>query len=120
MEILPLGAVEQRFAELIWENAPIHSGALVELCRVRLNWKKSTTYTVLRKLCQRGLFANTDGCVTARITKEEYMSLQSTRFVEGAFAGSLPAFLAAFTARKALTEQEITQIQAMIDQYKEH
>lgn len=119
MEMMQLGAVEMRFAELIWEYAPIGSGELVTLCQKELNWKKSTTYTVLRKLCQRGLFQNIGGCVSVVITKEEYRSLQSTQFVDGAFAGSLPAFLAAFTSKKALTEKEIDEIQAMIDSYKE-
>lgn len=119
MEVMRLGAVEQRFAELIWANAPIGSGELVKLCQQALNWKKPTTYTVLRKLCERGLFQNTDGCVTPLISKEEYMSLQSEKFVEDTFDGSLPAFLAAFTARKPLSEKEIAQILAMIDAYGE-
>lgn len=119
MELARLGAVEQKFAELIWENAPISSGQLVQLCQAKLNWKKPTTYTVLRKLCERGLFQNNDGCVTVRITKEAYMSVQSTQFVEDTFDGSLPAFFAAFTAGKALSQQEIAEIRAMIDAYKE-
>lgn len=119
MEMIPLGAVEMRFAELIWEHAPIGSGQLVTLAQEALNWKKSTTYTVLRKLCQRGLFQNISGRVTVLITKEEYKSAQSTQFVDGTFAGSLPAFLAAFTAKKALTEKEVAEIQAMIDSYQE-
>lgn len=119
METMRLGAVEQRFAELVWQNAPISSGELVKLCQAELNWKKPTTYTVLRKLCQRGLFQNNDGCVTAVISKEEYYSLQSTQFVEQTFDGSLPAFLAAFTAKKPLSDKEIAQIRAMIDSYGE-
>ena len=119
METMRLGAVEQRFAELVWQNAPISSGELVKLCQENLNWKKPTTYTVLRKLCQRGLFQNVDGCVTAAISKEEYFSLQSTQFVEQTFDGSLPAFLAAFTAKKTLSDKEIAQIRAMIDAYGE-
>lgn len=118
MEILRLGAVEQRFADLIWENAPISSGDLVKLCQQELKWKKPTTYTVLRKLCERGLFQNSDGCVTPVISKEEYLSLQTEKFVEDTFDGSLPAFLAAFTSRKPLSQKEIAQIQAMIATYK--
>jgi len=118
MELTQLGAVEMRFAELIWEHAPIGSGELVVLAQKALNWKKSTSYTVLRKLCQRGLFQNADSRVTVLITKEEYQSLQSAQFVEGNFSGSLPAFLAAFTAKKALTQKEIDQIQTMLDSYK--
>lgn len=119
MDMTRLGAVEQRFADLIWQNAPIGSGDLVKLCQTELNWKKSTTYTVLRKLCERGLFQNIDGCVTQLISKEEYNSLQSEKFVEDTFDGSLPAFLAAFTARKPLSEQAIAEIRAMIDAYGE-
>ena len=119
MTIARLGPVEQRFAELIWENAPISSGELVKLCQKELQWKKPTTYTVLRKLCERGLFQNTDSCVTVLISQEEYMGLQSQQFIEETFSGSLPAFLAAFTSKQALSEKEIAQIQAMIDRYKE-
>lgn len=119
MEFLRLGSVEQRFAELIWQHAPIGSGELVKLCQTELNWKKPTTYTVLRKLCERGLFQNIDGCVTPRISHDEYMSLQSEKFVEETFDGSLPAFLAAFTARKPLSEQEIAEIRAIIASYGE-
>ena len=120
MEIMQLGVVEQKFAELIWTNAPIGSGELVKLCQQELNWKKPTTYTVLRKLCQRGLFQNIDGTVTILMSKEDYMSLQSEKFVEESFDGSLPAFLAAFTARKPLSEKEIAQIREMIATYGEN
>lgn len=114
-----LGTVEQQFAELIWEHAPLSSGELVKLCQQALNWKKPTTYTVLRKLCERGLFQNCDGTVTPLITRQEYMALQSEQFVEETFNGSLPAFLVSFTTRKQLSPQEIEQIQQMIDAYKE-
>ena len=115
MEHMQLGVVEQRFAELIWNNAPISSGELVKLCQRELNWKKPTTYTVLRKLCQRGLFQNQDGTVTPLISRQEYIGLQSEKFLEDTFGGSVPAFLAAFTSRKALSAQEVAQIRAMID-----
>ena len=118
MTIMRLGPVEQRFAELIWDNAPIGSGELVKLCQKELQWKKPTTYTVLRKLCERGLFQNTDGSVKVLISKEEYMSLQSQQFVEETFSGSLPAFLAAFTAKKALSEKEIVEIESMIAHFR--
>ncbi|MBQ8579022.1 MAG: BlaI/MecI/CopY family transcriptional regulator [Clostridia bacterium] len=109
-----LGAVEAQFAALIWENAPLSSGALVKLCEEHLHWKKSTTYTVLKKLCERGLFQNEGGCVTVLVTKEEYEARQSSQFVEESFSGSLPAFVAAFTREKALTENEISELQALI------
>ena len=110
-----LGDVEMKFADIIWENEPLSSGQLVKLCEEILQWKKSTTYTVLKRLCQRGLFQNTDGVVTSIISRAEYYALQSEKFVEDTFEGSLPAFLAAFTARKKLSEKEIAELQALID-----
>ena len=114
-----LGVVEARFADLIWRSAPIRSGELVKLCEQELSWKKPTTYTVLRRLCQRGIFQNEDGIVTARISREEFYSIQSERFVEETFSGSLPSFLAAFTRRRSLSVDEIEEIRRMIDSYKE-
>ena len=119
MEDVKLGAVESRFAGLIWANEPLHSRDLVKLCEAELNWKKPTTYTVLRKLCERGLFRNEKGMVSSVISREEFYAMQSEKFVEETFEGSLPAFLAAFTARKALSTEEIAQIRAMIDGYGE-
>ena len=111
-----LGVVETKFADLIWAHAPLSSGALVRLCEQELEWKKSTTYTMLKRLCQRGLFANDGGTVTALISKEEFAARQSEEFVEEAFHGSLPQFLAAFSSRKPLSEQEIAALQQLIDQ----
>ena len=119
MEELKLGAVESRFADIIWRNQPLISRELVKLCQEELNWKKPTTYTVLRKLCERGLFQNVDGTVSALISREEFYAMQSERFVEETFEGSLPAFLAAFSKRKALSAQEIEEIRKMIDSYGE-
>ena len=115
MDERKLGVVEARFADLIWQNEPISSGALVRLCEGKLGWKKSTTYTVLKKLCERGIFRNERGEVTALISRDEFYALQSQRFVEESFDGSLPAFVAAFSSRKALTTQEIAEIRRMID-----
>ena len=95
------------------------SRVLVELCAQQLGWKKSTTYTVLKKLCDRELFQNQDGMVTSLISKSEFHAMQSEKFVEETFAGSLPAFLAAFTKRKNLTTEEIAEIRAMIDSFEE-
>ena len=114
-----LGPVELRFAELIWEHAPLSSTALVHLCASELGWKKSTTYTVLKKLCDRGLFVNDHGTVRVLVTRAEYDSMQSTQFVEEAFSGSLPAFLSAFAAGKKLTAPEVDELQRMIDRYRE-
>ena len=116
MEDLKLGAIESRFADLIWAHAPLTSGELVKLCQEELHWKKSTTYTVLKKLCHRGLFRNDGGPVTAAISREELHAMQSERFVEETFDGSLPAFLAAFTSRKKLSPEEAAQLQRLIDQ----
>ena len=114
-----LGVVETRFAQIIWENAPLSSGELARLAAEQLEWKKSTTYTVLKKLCDRGLFANTKGTVTTLISKEEFDGMQSEQFVEETFDGSLPAFLAAFTKRKQLSAEEVKKIRQMIDAYEE-
>ena len=115
MEEMKLGAVESRFADIIWSHEPLPSRELVKLCEAELNWKKPTTYTVLRKLCERGIFQNEGSLVTSRISRQEFYALQSEKFVEDTFAGSLPAFLAAFTTRKNLSAEEIVQIRAMID-----
>ena len=119
MEMTRLGPVESRFADLIWEHAPLSSGELVRLCQQELCWKKPTTYTVLRKLCERGLFQNDHGTVTSRISRTDYYTMQGEELVNEAFAGSLPAFLAAFTQRKALSPQEVQEIRRMIDQAEE-
>ena len=115
MHEMRLGAIETRFAEIIWDNEPLTSGQLVKLCLKELTWKKPTTYTGLRKLCERGIFQNQDGTVTSLISREEFYSRQSREYVEETVEGSLPAFLAAFTARKKLTDQEIEQLQQLID-----
>ena len=112
-----LGAVEAKFADLIWSNEPLSSAELVKLAAQELDWKKSTTYTVLRRLCEKGIFQNEDGTVTSKISKREFYAVQSEQFVDETFDGSLPAFLAAFTTRKALTAAEIAEIQQMIDSY---
>ena len=111
-----LGEVEAAFAALIWDNEPLSSGRLVELCAQRLDWKKSTTYTVLRRLCQKGLFKNEGGMVTALVSREEFAERQSREFVDQAFDGSLPKFLAAFTSRKKLSAEEVEQLQRLIDE----
>ena len=114
-----MGVVEAKFADIIWENEPVGSGELVKLCEEKLNWKKSTTYTVLRKLCERGIFQNQDGAVTSLISREEFYAVQSEQFVEETFSGSLPAFLAAFTTRKKLSSEEISELEALIRSHKE-
>lgn len=114
-----LGAVEARFADIIWQHEPLRSRALAELCQRELNWKRPTTYTVLRKLCQRGIFQNENGTVSSRMSREQFYAMQGQQLVEEAFQGSLPAFIAAFTQRQALTAEEIAEIRRMIDQAEE-
>ena len=111
-----MGAIESRFADMIWENEPVPSPELVKLAERELNWKKSTTYTVLKRLCERGIFQNQGGVVTSLISRQDFYAVQSEKFVEETFSGSLPAFLAAFTTRKKLSEEEIAELQALIDQ----
>ncbi|MBO4878997.1 MAG: BlaI/MecI/CopY family transcriptional regulator [Clostridia bacterium] len=118
MEQMELGEVQERFAKLVWANAPIPSGELVKLCEKELNWKKPTTYTVLRKLCERGLFENVNGIVETRIPQEAFYSAKSEQFVDSTFNGSLPAFLAAFTSRKGLSDEEADEIMQMIEKYR--
>ena len=119
MEEMKLGLVESKFADMIWSHEPLSSRELVNLAQAELGWKKSTTYTVLKKLCDRGIFQNQGGIVTSRISRQDFFAMQSEKFVEETFAGSLPAFLAAFTKRKPLSQQEITEIRRMIDSFGE-
>ena len=119
MSDIGLGAVESRFADIIWENEPISSSEIVRLAEQKLKWKKSTTYTVLKRLCDKGIFENNKGTVTALISRQEFYSMQSERFVSETFNGSLPAFLAAFTARKTLSQEEIAELRRMVAEYEE-
>lgn len=113
-----LGVVEARFADLIWDNEPISSGELVKLCERELSWKKSTTYTILRRLCERGIFQNIKGTVTSLMSKDEFNAVQSEKFVEETFDGSLPKFLTAFSMRKKLSNEEINELQKFIDEMR--
>lgn len=114
-----MGVVESRFADIIWDDEPIVSSKLAEKSQEILNWKKSTTYTVLKRLCDKGIFQNNKGVVTSLVSKEEFYSGVSEKFVEDIFKGSLPAFLTAFTARKNLSDDEIRYLKKMISDYKE-
>ena len=110
-----LGVVESKFADIIWANEPLTTIELIKLCEKELNWKRTTTYTVLKKLSEHGIFQTNEKVVTSVISKEDYFAAQSEQFVEQTFEGSLPAFIAAFTKRKALTAEEIAEIHNMID-----
>ena len=119
MEDVKLGVVEAKFADIIWEHEPITTKELVTLCDETLNWKRTTTYTVLKKLCNRGIFSTDNSIVSALISKEQFYAIQSEKFVEDIFQGSLPAFIAAFSKRKTLTSKEIKEIRDMIDSLEE-
>ncbi len=114
-----LGAVESRFADIIWENEPITSAALAKRSEELLKWKKSTTYTVLKRLCDKGIFQNDKGTVTSLISRYDFYAMQSEKFVEENFNGSLPAFLSAFTGRKRLTEREVEELRRLVAEYEE-
>ncbi len=119
MAELQLGAVESKFAEIIWSNEPLSSSELALKSEEVLGWKKTTSYTVLKRLCDKGIFQNVKGTVTSLISKKDFYSMQSERFVDETFDGSLPAFLAAFTARKRLTEKEVEELRKMVEEYEE-
>ena len=114
-----MGAVESRFADIIWENEPITSTELARRSEALLSWKKSTTYTVLKRLCDKGIFQNQGGIVTSLLSRQEFCALQSEKFIDDTFNGSLPAFLAAFTSRKSLSAEEVAHLRRMIDEYGE-
>ncbi len=116
---IELGEVQAAFADIIWAHEPVGSGELVKICEKELGWKKPTTYTVLRKLCEKGLFKNEGGLVTALISRERFNAIKSERFVEDTFDGSLPAFLAAFMSGRKISAEEAAEIRKMIDEYKE-
>ena len=113
-----MGSVETKFADIIWNNEPISSGELAKLALQELQWKKSTTYTVLKRLCERGIFQNEGGTVTSVFSREEFQARQSEAFVEETFDGSLPAFLAAFGSRKKLSEKEIDELEKLIEKMR--
>ena len=110
-----LGMVESRFADIVWANAPLTTKKLVEICKEELDWARTTTYTVLKRLCERGIFQNEGGTVFPLLSREEFYALQSEEFVEESFDGSLPAFLAAFGSRKKLSAREVDELKRVID-----
>ena len=118
MSDIRMGEAESRFAELIWSHEPLSSGQLAKLAEGELNWKKTTSFTVLKRLCDRGIFRNEGGTVTSRINREEYFALHSQQYVAQTFGGSLPAFLAAFSSHKKLSDQELDALKKLIDEMK--
>ena len=119
MRAYQMGPIESRFADIIWAHEPLFSSQLAAYSLAELGWKKTTSYTVLRRLCDKGLFQNENGTVTSRISKQDYAAMQSERFVDEAFSGSLPAFLAAFASRRKLSAEEAAQLRALVAQYEE-
>ena len=116
MADIQLGVIESRFADMIWQNEPVTSTELVRLAEAAFRWKRTTTHTVIKRLCEKGLFVNTNGMVTSLISREQFYSMHSRQFVEDSFAGSLPAFIAAFTKGRSLTPEEAAEIRKLIDQ----
>ena len=119
MEKTSLGVVERRFADLIWEHAPINTRDLAKLCNKELNWARTTTYTVLKKLCVMGLFDMSNARVKVLITKDEFNAIASHQFVDSTYGGSLPAFIAAFSTRQKLGKEDLDEIRKMIDAMEE-
>ncbi len=110
-----MGALESKFADIIWSREPLASKELVKLAEEELSWKSTTSYTVLKRLCERGIFRLQDKVVTSLISREEFYGMKSEQFVEETFDGSLPAFIAAFGTRKKLTEKEVEELKTLID-----
>ena len=119
MDQYKLGEMEQKFADIIWEKAPIKTREIIALCATEFNWKRTTTYTMLKRLCDRNLFENSNGEVKILLKKEDFLAEKGEEFLEEAFDGSLPRFITAFTRRKKLSDKEIEEIQGLIDEYKE-
>ena len=119
MEIYKLGEMEKRLADLIWANAPMTSKKLTELCADAFGWKRTTTYTMLKRLCDRDIFANENGTIIVVMEKEDFTLAQSQNFINETFDGSLPAFLTAFTKRKTLSADEVEQLRRLVREYEE-
>lgn len=119
MAEMRMGTAEAKFADIIWENEPISSGDLAKLGNKEFEWKKTTSFTVLKRLCERGLFQNQNGTVTSLVSREEFYARHSDQYVEETFGGSLPAFLTAFGRKNILSDKEIDEIQMIIDSMRE-
>lgn len=118
MSEMKLGTIEARFADIIWKNEPLLSSQLAKMAEQELTWKKSTTYTILKRLCDRGIFQNVNGTVSSLVSREEFYAVQSEKFVDETFDGSLPAFVAAFGMRKKLSASEIDELQKLIEKMR--
>ena len=110
-----MGVLESRFADMIWSHEPLASRDLIRMAEEELNWKSTTSYTVLKRLCKRGIFQLQDKVVTSLISREEFYGMRSEEFIEETFDGSLPAFIAAFGTRKKLSDEEADELKKLID-----
>ena len=119
METPKIFESEYRFCLILWENEPVNSTRLVELCKAQLGWSKATTYTVIRRLSDRGVVKNENATVTSLVSKEQAQAAELEELVEKTFEGSIPAFIAAFSRSKRLSTEEANQLRALIDQYEE-
>jgi len=118
MSDIRMGPAETQFAQIIWENEPIGSGVLAKKAEETLLWKKTTSFTVLKRLCDRGIFQNQGGTVTSLISREEFFARHSEQYVQENFGGSLPAFFAAFSTRKKLSDKEIDEMKNLIEKMR--
>lgn len=114
-----LGEMEMKMAQMIWENEPMPSKDLVKQCEERFNWKKSTTFTMLKRLCERGLFVNNKALITSLISEEEWKRGKSEEFLNETYEGSLPMFVAAFTKKKKLKKEDVEALRKLINEYEE-
>ena len=114
-----LGPIETRFAEIIWQNAPLTTAQLIAICARELGWKRTTTYTVIKRLTERGVVHTENAVVTALVGRQDVQNAESRAFVDKNFHGSLPAFLSAFIGNKQLTQQEADELRRMIDKFEE-
>ena len=119
MEVPKIFESEYRFCLILWEHEPINSTHLVELCKEQLGWSKATTYTVIRRLSERGVVKNENAVVSSLISKEQAQASRLDEMVEETFEGSMPAFIAAFSKSRKLSRQEVAQLQALIDNFQE-
>lgn len=115
---IKIGAIEYEFAKIIWANEPIASGALAKICDKELNWRRTTTYSILKKLCRKGLFQNVNGIVTSLVLPEQFRAEKSRCFVEENFGGSLPAFVAAFSSGETLSQEDVEELEKIIEAYR--
>lgn len=119
MEVPKVFESEYRLCLILWENEPIKSSELVQMCREQLGWKPTTTYTVIKRLSERGVLKNENTVVTSLVSKDQVQAAEIDELVEKTFEGSLPAFVAAFTKHRRLSAKEVDEVQAMIDRFRE-